>query len=177
MKNFLIIILTVFISTLTAASANAFQQKKQSPKVIPNYGKHDFSFTTLDGKTLKLSDHAGKVVLLTIWAPWCGPCRQETPGFVKLYKEYKDRGFEILGVAVNTNRDDVVAFVKKYDVTWPVGIKDEVARQYKTYGIPENYVFNPDGTLAKKFVGYTSENALRPVIEASLKKVPKTSSN
>jgi thiol-disulfide isomerase/thioredoxin len=175
---------------LTALTAFAQQKKKpqdikkeslpnkskttETSKVKANYGKHEFSYRTLDGKITKLSDYAGKVVLVNIWAPWCGPCRYETPGFVKLYQEYKDKGFEILGVAVNTNQNDVKAFLQKYGVTWPNGISDEVGQQYGVYGIPENNLFGPDGSLIKKFVGYTREEQLRPLIEAALKTQPKT---
>jgi thiol-disulfide isomerase/thioredoxin len=143
-------------------------------KSSANYGKYDFSFTTLDGRKLKLSDYAGKVVLVSVWAPWCGPCKLETPGFVNTYKQYKDRGLEILSVAVNTNENDVRSYIQKYGVLWPVGIKDDVGRQYGTYAIPDNYLFKPDGSLVKRFVGYTSEEAFRPLLEDALKSVAKT---
>src|SRR5262245_1017651 len=99
---------------MASIHAEAVQKKKKKPasspkksakvvetkKVSANYGKYDFTFTTLDGKELRLGDYAGKIVLVNIWAPWCGPCRIETPGFVKMYNEYNRKGFEILGVAV-----------------------------------------------------------------------------
>lgn len=184
------VILILIFTIITSENSFSFQQKKQpttekkqsqnqkkpaAPKA--NYGKYDFSYTTLDGKNIKLSDHAGKVVLVNIWAPWCGPCRYETPGFVKLYQEYKDKGFEILGVAVNTNKNDVSEFLQKYNVTWPNGISDEVGQQYGVYGIPENNLFGPDGALIKKFVGYTREDQLRPLIDAALKVQPKNGTN
>ncbi|HTK82504.1 MAG TPA: TlpA disulfide reductase family protein [Bacteroidota bacterium] len=154
----------------------AFQSAKSSKASKPaaNYGKYEFSYTTLDGKKVNLSDYAGKTVLVNIWAPWCGPCKLETPGFVKIYKEYKERGFEILSVAVNTNESDVREFMQKYGVQFPVGIGDNVGRQYGTYGIPDNYLFNPDGSLVKRFVGYTKEEVLRPLLEESLKLAAKT---
>ena len=139
------------------------------PPVRADYGKYDFSYSTLDGKTIRLSDYAGKVVLVNIWAPWCGPCVRETPGFVKLYERYRKRGFEIIGVAVSTNRTAVRAFMDKYTPAWPIGIDDEVAVSFSTHGIPDNYLFNPDGSLIKRFVGYTQEEALQPLIETALK--------
>ena len=175
MKRFSITSLIVITACCTFY---AFQSSKPSKvkelKPSANYGKYDFSLTTLNGKKLKLSDYAGKVVLVNIWAPWCGPCKSETPGFVNLYREYKDRGFEILSVAVNTNETDVRSYIQKYGVQWHVGIKDEVGQQYGTYGIPDNYLFNTDGSLAKRFVGYTKEEALRPLLEEALKSVDKT---
>lgn len=147
--------------------------KKSEPNAVAvkaSYGKYDFSFTSLEGKQVRLSDYAGKVVLVNIWAPWCGPCKFETPGFVKLYEQYRSKGFEIVGVAVKTNEKDVRSFVVRYNVPWPNGIKDEVANAYGTYGLPDNYLFNPDGSVAKHFFGYTKEEVLRPEIEAALKR-------
>ncbi|MBI1806673.1 MAG: TlpA family protein disulfide reductase [Ignavibacteria bacterium] len=143
-----------------------------APKVNANYGKYEFTFTTLDGKNIHLSDYAGKVVLVNIWAPWCGPCRVETPGFIELYQRYKPKGFEVLGVAVQTNESDVRSFMGKLKIPWPVGIKDEVAKAYGTYGLPDNYLFNPDGSLAKRFIGYTREDMLTSVLVDALKRIP-----
>lgn len=143
-----------------------------SPKVIAEYGKYEFVFTTLDGKKIHLSDYAGKVVLVNIWAPWCGPCRIEIPGFVELYQQYRSKGFEVLGVAVQTNESDVHSFMGKYKIPWPVGINDDVAKSYGTYGLPDNYLFNPDGSLAKRFIGFTREDMLKSALEDALKRIP-----
>ena len=162
-------------------SAEALQKKKkhvvieQKPdtvsKVSANYGKYDFTFTTLEGKTVHLADYSGKVVLVNIWAPWCGPCRIETPGFVKMYEQYKDKGFAIVGVAVQTNESDVRSFIQQQKILWPVGMKDEVAQKYGTYGLPDNFLFKPDGSLIKHYIGYTKEETLRPLIEEALKEI------
>jgi cytochrome c-type biogenesis protein len=151
-------------------SAQDSTLKREAKNITADYGKYDFTLKTLEGRTMRLSDYAGKVVLVNIWAPWCGPCRMETPGFVKLYEQYKNQGFEILSVAVETNEKDVEAFIKKYDVRWPVGMGDEVARAYGTYGLPDNFLFGPDGKVIKHFVGFTNEETLKPMIEQGLKK-------
>jgi len=144
-------------------------QQKSAAAATANYGKYDFTLATLDGKTIRLSEYAGTVVLVSLWAPWCGPCRLETPGFVKLYNQYKGKGFKIIGVAVNTNEGDVRSFMQSYGVTWPVGIKDDVARAYGTYGLPDSYLFRRDGSLSKQFIGFTKPEALTPFVEAALK--------
>lgn len=156
---------------LSAQKAKKFQPQKQTipKKLTANYGKYDFSFRTLDGKTLKLSDYAGKVVLVNIWAPWCSPCKMETPGFVKLYEHYHKKGFEILGVAVQTNESEMRKFIHDYKIRWNVGIKDDITKQYGAYGIPNSYLFRPNGSLVKEFIGYTDEKALKPLIEETIK--------
>lgn len=175
MKRAFASIMILCVIGLSLAPAQQSNKQTAPPRISPsaNYGEYDFSFTTLEGKTVKLSDYAGKVVLVNIWAPWCGPCKMETPGFAKLYREYKSKGFEILGVAAQTTPEDVKAFLQKYDAPWPIGVKQEVAVQYKTYGLPDNYLFNPDGSVARHFVGYTREELLRPAIEEALARQPK----
>ena len=158
-------------STQSAGRKEGARTAAAKPRA--DYGKYDFTLTTLEGKSVKLSDYAGKVVLVNIWAPWCGPCKIEMPGFVKLHQKYKAQGFEVVSVAVQTNESAVRSFIEKTPLPWTVGINDDVAIKYGVYGLPDNYVFLPDGMLTKRFVGYTKEEALEPVIQAALKKVPK----
>lgn len=148
------------------------QAARSAEKSSANYGKYDFTLTTLEGKALKLSDYAGKVVLVNLWAPWCGPCKVEMPGFAKLHEKYKAQGFEIISVAVQTNESAVRSFIEKTPLAWPVGINDDVAAKYGTYGLPDNYLFLPDGMMTKRFIGYTKEEALEPLIQAGLKRIP-----
>ncbi len=174
-KTTFVLILLLCLSALAYSSTR--QKTKKHPqkknettgKVTANYGKYEFSFKALDGKTIRLSDYAGKVVLVNIWAPWCPPCKKETPGFVSLYEQYHKKGFEIVGVAVQTSESDVRAFMSEYKVQWQIGIKDEIAKMYGTYGIPDSYLFRHDGSLVKEFVGYASEDALEPLIKEALK--------
>lgn len=158
-------------------SAQDTSSERQANNITANYGKYDFTLKTLDGHTIRLSDYSGKVVLVNIWVPWCGPCRMETPGFVKLYEQYQNHGFEIVSVAVETNEKDVEAFIKKYSVRWPVGMDDEIAHAYGTYGLPDNFLFGPDGKVIKHFVGFTNEETLKPLIENTLKRLSLHSMN
>jgi len=172
----IIIILIILLSFSVDAFSSAQQKSKKHPqkkkesvaKVTANYGKYEFSFRTLDGKTIRLSDYSGKIVLVNIWAPWCSPCKKETQGFVKLYEQYHKKGFEILGVAVQTSESEVRAFMSEHKVHWLIGIKDEIAKIYGTYGIPDSYLFRSDGSLVKEFVGFASEEALEPLLKETL---------
>jgi cytochrome c-type biogenesis protein len=120
--------------------------------------KFDFDLTTIDGRNIRLSDFKGSVVAVNFWAPWCSPCKSETPGFVETYKKYKDRGLVIIGVAAQTNDSDVKKFVADYGVPYYVGISDKTAEQYNIIGLPTTYIFDRDGKEATHFIGYTPES-------------------
>ncbi|MBI5020503.1 MAG: TlpA family protein disulfide reductase [Ignavibacteriales bacterium] len=144
-------------------------QKQLPSKTNSNYGKYNFSFKTLDGKTIKVGDFGGKILLVNIWAPWCEPCKKESEGLAKLYKEFHPKGFEVVGIAVKTTETAVRSFIQENNVTWQIGIKDDLLNIYKTVGLPQSYLFNRDGSLIKEFVGYTAEEALRQQLEQILK--------
>lgn len=176
---FLIVLTLLYFSVITFASTRR-QIKTQKPKKTEarvkntaDYGKYNFTFRTLGGKTIHLSDYAGKVVLVNIWGPWCSPCKMETPGFVRLYDKFHAKGFDILGVAIQTSESDVRSFMGKYKVRWQIGIKDEIAKAYNTIGIPQSYLFNRDGSLIKEFVGYASDEVIESMIQDALKPAKK----
>jgi len=152
MKRITYIALITFVITsfsqfelIAQQGGKSVKASSESRRTLSAYGHFDFSLHTIDGKIARLRDHTGKVVLVNIWAPWCGPCRAETPGFVKVYDEFKNKGFEIISIAANTNMQEVKLFVEEYGVRWVVGISDDIAARYGTTGIPDNYLFGPDG--------------------------------
>ncbi len=110
----------------------------------------DFKTKLLDGKTFHLSDHRGEVVLLNFWATWCPPCREETPELVNLYKKYKNKGVEFLGISVDKQGKSVVKpFVEKYDILYPITIDDgHIMKKYgPVTGYPTTYIIGPKGDL------------------------------
>lgn len=126
----------------------------------------EFAATTLEGEPVTLSDYAGKVVLLNIWATWCAPCREEMPSMQRLYESMKGQpgadDFEILAVSIDVplgQRDvsgnlggDLRAFATEFDLTFPILHDPEGAiRQiYQTTGVPESFVIGKDGLIYKK---------------------------
>ncbi|MFQ5798113.1 MAG: cytochrome c biogenesis protein CcdA [Bacteroidota bacterium] len=144
------------------------EQNEEEAKA--DYGKYEFTLETLEGKTISLSEFGGKIVLVNFWAPWCGPCKQEMPGFERLYEKYQDRGFVIIGVAVQTTIRDIKEFLAEEPVSYLIGMKDEVAEQYGIFGLPDSYLFAPDGSLHKRFFGYTTEDKLEKELQKVLAK-------
>ncbi len=116
----------------------------------------DFTFPDLNGQQVRLSDHRGKVVLVNIWATWCPPCREEMPSMQKLYERFKGENFEILAVSIDsTGREAVVPFMRKLNLTFPALLdpKGDIRPLYRVTGIPESFIIDKEGILAKKIIG------------------------
>lgn len=130
----------------------------------------DFSFPTTDGKTARLSDYRGKVVLVNLWATWCGPCRMEVPDLVAAYNRYEQRGFTVLAVNQGEGRDDVAAFAGQYGIKFPVLLDpDGRIRMYYPYrGIPTSFIVDRDGIVRKIWVGTMPEEAIKQIVEPLL---------
>lgn len=122
----------------------------------------DFQLQTIDGRTYKLSDLRGKVVMINFWATWCGPCAKEMPHLVKMYEKYKQRGFEILAISVDSKQDryKVPLFAEKHSLTFPVLYDQGVAELYGVEGYPTNIFIDRQGKVRFKQFGY-DEQTLR----------------
>jgi peroxiredoxin len=123
----------------------------------------DFELKGLDGKTVKLSEYRGKVVILDFWATWCPPCREEIPHFIKLQKELGDEGLAIIGVSLDQTDSPVKSFIKEHGINYPVVMGDRnLASKYGgVRAIPTTFVIDKKGEIAKKYVGYKSEEVFR----------------
>ena len=88
-------------------------------------------------------------MLVDFWASWCGPCRAEIPNLIKAYEQYKDKGFMVLGVAVNDKPEDTLKAIEKDGITYPQILNSEgiAASTYGFNAIPYIVLFGPDGTI------------------------------
>ncbi len=134
-------------------------------------GKQAPGFTSTDenGKPLSLASFKGRYVLVDFWASWCGPCRQENPDVVKAYHQFHDKGFNILGVSLDTKKDKWEEAIKKDGLNWSQvsdlkGWKADVVALYGVQGIPMNYLVDKDGKIiAKGLRGEELANKLQEV--------------
>lgn len=117
----------------------------------------EFSQEDTEGKVVKLTDFRGKYVLLDFWASWCGPCRDENPNIVRVYNQFKDKNFTILGISLDRPgakstwlkaiSDDNLTWTQVSDLNfW----KNEAALLYKITSIPQNYLLDPSGKIIAK---------------------------
>lgn len=115
--------------------------------VAPNFTQND-----VNGKPVSLSDYKGKYVLVEFWASWCSPCRAESPNLLKQYAAYKDKGFEILGVSVDSDKAKWLDAIKKDGLTWTQvsdlkGWESEARKVYGISGVPANFLVSPEGKI------------------------------
>lgn len=134
-------------------------QVKAAGLDVPNteLSSIDFSLEALDGKTVALSSFRGKVVLLSFWATWCGPCKQEMPAMQKLYQKLKGKGLEVVAVDMMEDKATVSAFVRTSGYTFPVLLDKtgEVGGNslYAARAIPTNYVIDKAGKIVGRKIG------------------------
>jgi cytochrome c biogenesis protein CcmG/thiol:disulfide interchange protein DsbE len=133
----------------------------------------DFSLSDVaSGRQVSLSSYRGKVVLLDFWATWCGPCRMEIPHFVELYKQYKDQGFEVIGVSLDQQGVAVVKpFIEQWNVNYTTVI-DSNGQLANAYGgiraIPSTFLIGKNGQILEHYVGYNDKNVFEDAIKKAL---------
>ncbi|TXH20392.1 MAG: redoxin domain-containing protein [Chitinophagaceae bacterium] len=115
----------------------------------------DFSQKDADGKWVSLSQYKGQYVLVDFWASWCGPCRAENPKLVRVYQQYKNKNFTILGVSLDTEKNRWLDAIQRDELEWTQvsdlkGWENEVAKKYKVVSIPNNFLVNPEGKIIAK---------------------------
>lgn len=132
----------------------------------------DFSLKDENGKTVRLSDYRGKVVLLNFWATWCGPCKMEIPWFVEFERSHKDQGFAVLGISMDEDGWQAVKpFISEEGINYRVLLgNDSISELYGgVESLPTTFMIDRDGKVAAIHVGLVSksryENDLKQLLE------------
>lgn len=133
----------------------------------------DFEMPDAKGEMHKLSEYVGngKVVLIDFWASWCPPCRAEMPNLVKAYKDYKGKGFDIVGISLDSKADAWAKGVKDLNITWTQlsdlkGWQNGGAALYGVNSIPHTVLVDKDGTIiAKNLHGQELEDKIKEVLK------------
>ncbi len=126
---------------------------------------------TLDDTPFNLEDLRGQVVVINVWGSWCGPCRAETPGLVRIANTTADDGVRFVGIDTRDDRAAAQAFVKNYNVPYP-SVFDPTGQALLPFGsvvpsaaIPSTVIVDRNGEVAARVIGAVDENTLAGLIE------------
>lgn len=137
---------TISIEPSSSISDSESELKSSGPEAP------DFTLTTPEGKTVKLSDFRGKYVMLDFWASWCPPCRAANPNLVRVYEHFKDKNFTILGISLDKSKDSWMQAIAADKLNWThvselKGWRGKVSNLYQVNAIPASFIIDPSGKI------------------------------
>ncbi len=175
MKMFLVLLIAVNINSFSFDKNVSNTKSNTAEAAIIKLGENkapDFALKSFDGKTVKLSDYKGKVVIIDFWATWCPPCRKGIPDLISIQDEYK-KDVVIIGISLDSEKTikDVPGFVKSYGINYPIVYGNEkVVTDYGGIeGIPTAFVVDKKGNIVDKHVGLVPKDTYVNKIKELLK--------
>jgi len=128
----------------------------------------DFSLPTQDNQIVSLSSLKGNPVLVNFWASWCKPCREEIPELIKLYKKYNDKGFRLIGINIDKDKQNAERFINHFQINYTVAFDSQMSaiNEYKAVGMPSSFIIDKNGMIRAIIYGF-SENK-KQLIESKI---------
>lgn len=164
MKTLILLSFLIFsISSCAKTESNKDDKNKNESESAKEVGTRksmiapDFTLKDTADVEHSLYDYRDKTVLINFWATWCPPCKVEIPHLVELYNKYKENEFVILGLSLDTDPDQIKAFINKNEMEYPVLLgARKLIKTYAIKGVPTAYLIDKDGIIVEKFIGYAA---------------------
>ena len=135
----------------------------------------DCEMNDLDGNVVQLSDYVGKskLLLIDVWASWCGPCRAEMPQLKSIYKDYKDKGLSVLGISIDESPDRWKKALEELDLPWwqtvlPKSVQASFRDNYEVKGVPRLMLIDQNGKIIMARIELRSDSYMRAVLNSLL---------
>lgn len=172
-SRFKTILLVVLALSVFTGCKEQGQQEAVQDTAFPRAGVMIRPFSIKDlkgGAVIKTDSLIGKPFVINFWASWCGPCSFEAPGLEKMYRTFRDRGVEFVGVVVQDREEPARGFQEKYGLSFPSGLDEtgDISFQYNVYGVPMTLVVAGDGRISYVHIGAIEEDVLKGEIQKVL---------
>jgi peroxiredoxin len=143
---------------------------EQTPAAQIDHPAPTFSLPDLMGRPVSLSELKGQVVLITIWATWCPPCRAEMPTIQATYEQYHARGFMVLAINQAEDSRSVAAFMQQYGLTFPALLDSEstVSQLYQVRALPSSFFVDRNGIVRVVYRGPMPRSIISGTVERLL---------
>lgn len=173
-----VLILTFIVFGCRKSSGDTIRKDEKQIKPIHTLNDggnraYDFSLKSVDGKTVKLSDFKGKIVIVDFWATWCGPCREGIPDLVDIQRKYKNK-VVVIGISLDqaNTRKNLDQFIKNHGINYQIlyGNMDVVTNYGNIQAIPTTFIIDQNGNIVYKNIGLAPKSKYINTIESLLKK-------
>ena len=166
---------SLILAAALVAACSKGEQPAVSDRVEVGQPAPRYSATSLTGDSVSLASLRGKVVLMNVWATWCGPCRKEIPELRAIHSAYKDKGLELIGVSVDADGSDeaIRGFLKDFKMDYTIwrDPNESVTALFRMAGVPATFLVDREGVLRWKATGALEpgDSTLVRAIESALK--------
>lgn len=160
-----------WLTEAKAAKQTIIDNRKQALKLAAGQPLPEAQYLDQDGKSHDLKNYKGNYLLIDFWASWCGPCRQAIPQVKELYNSFHSKGFDVVSISIDKDKNAWIKAVKEEKMPWKQYISPDMEntmKQFQFSGIPTMYLISPEGNIIKKYLGYSPET------EADIKKIIQT---
>lgn len=123
-----------------------------------------FSFVDIAGQKHTNDSLRGSVVLLDVWASWCGPCKEEMPGFARLQTLHAARGLRVIGISIDMTAGDAAKFAREMGVTYPIVHRPEIMAEWGLLGLPTTFIVDRAGIIRRKVIGFEHTESFEQTI-------------